>query len=192
VSQYTVQAVTGTPFTFPILATDVDKAEADLIVTVDPLTLPEGATYDPVTRTVSWLSPVKGSAKIKIEVDDGVGKPVKKTFKVKVRDPPENPEKNIKPRAGKIKGTQALVGIELRLPILASDQNGDKLTMTVDETLEPFTLGATFDPMTNTFIWSDPQLADIGTYSMKFQVSDGIKTVNRKVKVKLVSSFLGF
>ena len=78
------------------------------------------------------------------------------------------------------------------MPILASDQNGDELTMTVDETQPPFTLGAEFDPMTNTFIWSDPQLADIGTYTMKFQISDGLKTTNRKVKVKLRSSFLGF
>jgi hypothetical protein len=192
VTTYGPQAVTGTPFSVPILATDTDKLSEDLIVTVTMETLPKGATYDPMTRMISWDSPVKGKAKIKIEVDDGVGKPVKKTFKVNVRDPPSNPDKNVKPRSSKIKGTQALVGFEIRIPIQASDQNGDDLTYSVDETQEPFTLGATFDAKTATFIWSDPELAHIGSYTMQFMISDGIATVKRKVKVNLVSSFLGF
>lgn len=192
VTTYGVQAVEGTAFSVPILATDPATASDDLMVTVDPDTLPDGAVYDDGTRMISWDSPVLGKSKIKVQVSDGVNKPVNKTFKVVVRGPPANPDKNVKPRSAKIKGTQALVGFPLMIPIQASDQNGDMLTMSVDETKEPFTLGATFDTMTNTFIWDDPQLSDIDTYTVQVNITDGIATVKRKVKFKLISSFLTF
>jgi hypothetical protein len=135
---------------------------------------------------------VLGKYKIKVQVSDEVNKAVKKTFKVVVRGPPSNPDKNVKPRSAKIKGTQALVGFPLMIPIQASDQNGDTLTMSVDETKAPFTLGATFDTMTNTFIWDDPQLSDLGTYTVQVMITDGTANVKRKVKFKLISSFLTY
>ena len=137
-----------------------------------------------------WLAPK--THKIKIEVDDGVGKIVKKTFQVVVRDPPTNPSKQVKPRAAKIKGTQALVGVELDLPLQISDQNGDALTVTVDDSVPPFTYGATFDSGTNTFSWTDSELSHIGSYTIQFNISDGVATVKHKVKIKLVSSLYIF
>ena len=194
VTKYDVQAVTGTAFSVPILATDTDKPLSELTFTVDESLPPftEGATYNSMTRTISWDLPIKGKYKIKIEVDDGVGKIVKKTFKIVVRDPPVNPAKQVKPRAAKIKGTQALVGVELVLPLQISDQNGDALTVTVDDTVPPFTYGATFDSGTNTFTWTDSELSHIGSYTIQFNISDGIATVKRKVKIKLVSSLYIF
>jgi hypothetical protein len=192
VTTYSIKAITGTAFSFPILATDTDRLEADLIVTLDPETLPAGADYDSKSRTVSWASPVKGKYKIKVEVDDGVGKPVKKTFSVQVKDPSTNPDKNAKPRGSKIKNVQGLVGMELRLPIHASDPDGDDLMISVDQSKEPFTRGASFDQKTNTFIWADPELSDIGTYKLQFKVFDGTKTITIKVTVKIVGSILGF
>ena len=192
VAKYTVLALTGEAVTFPILATDTDLASGDLVVTVDTETLPEGATFDDVARTISWPAPVLGSHKIKVQVDDGVGKLVNVTYQVKVKDPDDNPDKNFAPRVGKIKNVQGLVGIELALPILATDQDGDALTISVDDTAEPFTLGATFDAKTNVFTWEDPALANIGTYKVKFNVSDGTKTVVLTVQIKIKSSLLGF
>jgi Putative Ig domain len=192
VTKYTVLALTGTPVSFPILATDTDLASGDLVVTVDDETLPDGATFDDVARTISWPAPVLGSYKIKVQVDDGSGKLVKVAFQIKVKDPDDNPDKNFAPRAGKIKNVQGLVGIELALPIFATDQDGDPITITVDDTAEPFTLGATFDPVTNVFTWPDPALTNIGTYKVPFQVSDGTKTVKLTVQIKIKSSLLGF
>jgi hypothetical protein len=192
VTKYTVLAVSGTPISFPILATDTDLAADQLVVTVDEATLPPGAAFDDVARTISWAAPVKGTFKIKAQVEDGVGNPVKQTFQVKVKDPDANTEKNIVPKIGKIENVQGLVGIPLVLPILASDQDGDPLTITVDETAPPFTLGAVFDEGTNTFTWEDPALKDIGTYKVKFSGSDGTKTETSTVSIKIVSSLLTF
>ena len=104
----------------------------------------------------------------------------------------QNDTKNLAPRVSKIKNVQGLVGIPLVLPILATDPDGDTITMSVDDTAEPFTLGATFDAVTNVFTWTDPTLADIGTYKVKFNVSDGTKTVVLTVQIKIKSSLLGF
>jgi hypothetical protein len=177
---------------FPILATDTDLASESLVVTVDETTLPEGAVFDDVARTITWDAPVLGSYKIKVEVSDGVGNPVKVTYSIKVKDPDTNVDKNLAPRVSKIKNVQGLVGIELALPILATDPDGDPITITVDDTAEPFTLGATFDAKTNVFTWTDPALANIGTYKVKFNVSDGTKTVTLTVQIKIKSSLLGF
>jgi len=194
VTQYTVQAISGTPVSFPILATDTDLAADDLVITVISITGPTGAvlpTYDELTRTVTWADPVKGSAKIKFSVSDGVNKAVTVTSSIKASDPDTNPDKNASPKVCKIKKVQGLIGTELALPILAVDPDGDTLTITVDEASEPFTLGATFDAMTNTFIWADSLLKDIGTYKIQFNVSDGIKTVKLSVTIEMVSSLLG-
>ena len=191
VSKYTVNAISGTGFTVPILATDTDKVAEELVVTVDPETMPEGATYDPMARTITWDDPVKGSYSIKTEVNDGVGNPVKTTFKVKVKDP-STKDKNTKPKASAIKNTQGMVSFELRVPLITSDADGDPITVTVDETKAPFDRGATFDPMTDSFVWLDPELGDIGNYTIQFMVSDGTATVKQKVKISIVSSVLGF
>ncbi len=192
VTKYTLQAISGTEIAFPILATDTDLDSAELVVTVDETTLPVGASFDEIARTVTWPDPVKGSAKIKVSVNDGVNKPVNVTYSVKVSDPDTNPDKNKSPKVSKIKSksVQGLVGFELALPILAVDPDGDTLTITVDDTQEPFTLGATFDELTNTFLWTDPTLQDIGTYKIQFNVSDGIKTVKLSVTIEIVSSLL--
>jgi len=191
VATYAVKAIEGTPFAFPILATDTDIASEDLVVTVDETTLPEGSTYDGKTRTVSWDSPVAGSYKVQASVDDGSGV-VKKTFKIKVSPASTNPDKNTKPKVSKIKNVQGLVGFPLVVPILASDAEGNALTISVDDSQVPFTLGATFDDETNTFNWPDAELNQVGTYSVVFTVSDGTAQSQLKVKIKMVSSFLTF
>ena len=192
VTVYQAHVVTGDAYSFPILATDVDLDSSELVVTVDPETLPENTTYDPETRTINCTSAVKGKAKIKVEVDDGIAKPVKKTMSVQTRDPDDNEAKNKKPRISAVKGTQALVNFELRIPLIVSDEDGDELTVTVDETQPPFTFGAMFDAETNTFIWPDPELTHLGNYKVKFTVSDGIANASTTVKFEVISSFLTF
>ena len=196
VTGYTVQAVEGEAVVFPVLATDTDKHTADLVITVDEETLPEGAVWDEEARTISWDNPTPvGKYKIKTFTDDGIAKPVKRTFTVRVRALDTDPDnKNKKPRAGKIKAARALVGIPFVLPILATDEDGDELTWSVDETQEIFQIGGAFDPETAVFTWDDPEGRYIGKWKVTFLVTDGIvsKPVKRKVTIELKSSILAF
>ncbi len=193
VAGYAPKAVTGEAFAFPVLATDTDKAADELVVTADPDSVPPGAVWDDDARTLTWDAPgPAGKYAFKVTVDDGVAKPVKKTFKINVKDPDTNDAKNRPPQPTKVKGVQVLAGVPFEMPILVRDLDGDDVTVTVDETKEPYTLGATFDPMTNTFAWDDPPLDALGKYKLVFQISDGTKTKKLSVKIKLVSSILAF
>jgi hypothetical protein len=75
----------------------------------------------------------------------------------------------------------ALVDHELSLPILATDRDGDPLTITPEDK-GPFELGATFDTATNTMHWT-PDCLDGGRRTAVFRVSDGAKT--KKIKVRI-------
>jgi hypothetical protein len=195
VTNYAVQAVTGTAFAFPVLATDTDKRTEDLIVMVDAKSLPPGAVWDAINRIISWDNPgPAGKYKIVSFTDDLIAKPVKRVFNIRVRDPDDDPERNKKPRAGTIKKARALVGLPFELPILASDEDGDDLSWSVDISKAPFTLGATFDTKTATFAWDGPEGRDIGKYKVVFMVTDGVinKPVKRKVTIQVQSSILAF
>ena len=190
VARFQVKAITGDDLVLPILATDTDKATEDLIVTVDPESLPEGVVYDAEARTFTWtgVGPA-GKYSIPFEVDDGIAKPVKVKFSIKVSDPDTSDTKNRPPRPTKIKKTQALSSFELVLPIFVVDPDGDMLTVTVDETQPPFTLGAVFDPEALTITWT-PAAEDVGKYTLKFQATDGTKTKGFKVKMTVANSIL--
>jgi hypothetical protein len=192
VSVYGVKAVTGRPLSFPVLVTDTDKISEDLIVTVDAGTMPPGSTWDAMTRTFRWDSPgPAGSYRFKITVDDGVAKPVKKAYKINVKDLLiDAGTKNKAPQASKVTGTQVLASVDFELPILVRDLDGDEVTVSVDQTQEPFTLGATFDQETLVVSWPDPPLVSIGDYTLQFTLDDGTVTRAFKVKLKLVSSIL--
>jgi len=193
IAGYKVKLVTGDDLVLPIVVTDTDALPDDLVVTVDESLLPAGATYDSESRTFSWAGAgPAGGYKLQFTVDDGVSKPVKGSYSVKIKDPDTNRAKNQAPKACKISSVQALVGFPLVLQIVVSDRDGDALVVSADETQAPFTLGASFDPETLVFTWPDPQLTEVGKYTLSFQVTDGIKTTKFKVKIKLVSSILAF
>jgi len=194
-TRYVVAAVAGEEVTFPVLATDVDLDAADLVVTEDPdrTKLPDDAVYDwdAGTRTFTWSAPgPKGGHTFAVIVDDGVNKPRSERFKIKVSDPDAKPEKNKPPTFSRVKKVQALVNVELSLPVLATDRDGDGLTLSADTDGEPFlTGGATFDPGTGVFTWT-PSFDDLGKHKVIFFASDGEKTRKLKVRIDVVSSLL--
>ena len=100
-------------------------------------------------------------------------------------------KKNHKPQVSKIKKTLALVGVDIAIPILVVDRDGDDLVITAITDKGAFAEGATFDPLTNTLHW-DASLAQIGKHKAQFQVTDGTVTRKFKVPIKVVSSILGF
>ncbi len=192
-TRYVTTVVTGDMLVQPVIATDVETASADLVVTVDETTLPPGAVWDDVARTITWraVGP-KGKYKVKVTVEDGQTKIVKSKITIKVVEPDTNLTKNLKPVVAKINKAVGLQGLPIVLPIFASDRDGDELTLTVDETKYPYTAGASFDTETNTFLWDSPVADDLGKVKLTFQVTDGTVTVKRKVTLDIKASLLSF
>jgi hypothetical protein len=186
---YKTRAIENVPVTVPILASDIEKLPADLIVTA-PDPLPAGAAWDDVTRTLSWPTPgPAGTYKFITTVDDGVNDP--RTFKhsIKVQAADVDALKNKPPIPTKISPVQALVDHEISFQVFAVDPDGDPLTFTVNTAKPPFDSGATFDDVTNTFTWT-PTFDDIGKVIATFKVSDGLKTVPLAVTIKVVNGLV--
>ncbi len=200
-SPYTVKVLEGEAVSVPVIVSDIEKTSDDLVVQENPdVPLPPGATFVEVddgmghiTRTLEWdgTQPA-GTYPCKLTVDDDddpLTKPEKFTTKIKVLAADIDPLKNKPPAPSKVKKVQALVGHEIVIPILAEDVDGDAVTISVNTEKKPFTLGATFDDVTNTFSWT-PTFDHIGNHSAKFKVTDGTKTKTLTVKLKVKSSLI--
>ncbi|MCB9897478.1 MAG: hypothetical protein H6825_05700 [Planctomycetes bacterium] len=192
-ARYTAYVIEGDTITLPLLANDTDKAQDELQFELLS-ELPEGATYDPDARTITWEPVVpKGKAKFKIAVDDGVlKKPKRFTQTIKVVPADAIPEKNKSPLYSKIKGVQALVGIALELPILVADADGDEVTVTPVLDKGVFALDVTdaaYDAETGVFSWT-PRFEDLGKAYARFLVSDGTKTKKVKISFKVVNPLI--
>ena len=192
VMNYSVKGVTGEALMLPVIVSDIDTPEEDITVTADLTTVPDGATWDAMTRVLSWpaMGPA-GKYSFKVTADDGANKIVNRTYKITVKDPDTNETKNTKPLTPKIKKAEPLDNELFELPILAYDRDGDELTISVDESVYPFTAGADFDPMTNVFTWT-PMIADVGKTTVKFTVNDGTVSKTFKVKLNVKASLLTF
>ena len=186
---YKVTLLEGEAADIPVIVTDVDKPADELTLAVDLSLLP-GATWDEVTRTVSFPGATAGKYRFTVEVDDEASKKPKRfKYSVKVVPQDTNELKNRPPTPAKMKKFQALVGFELSVPVLATDRDGDALTMTADTSKGIFARGATFDPGTGIVTWT-PAFEDIGKASGVILVSDGIKTKKLKVKVTVINPLI--
>ncbi len=197
-SPYTVTLREGVTASVPVLVADIEKLPVDLVVTEDPLApLPAGVTFQEVDdgnggllRTLEWDgSGLAGTYPCKLIADDGETTPRKFTTKIKVKIADIDPLKNKPPSPAGIKQVLALVGYEVRIPILADDLDGDAVEVTVNEAKYPFTAGAAFDGMTDVFTWT-PTFDDVGVKSVKFSFFDGVKTKTRTYKVKVISPLI--
>jgi hypothetical protein len=197
-SPYTVTLREGQAASVPVLVSDVEKLPSDLVVTVNPdVPLPPGVIFvekddgrGGLLRTLEWDGTgLPGTYSCKLIVDDGVTTPRKFTSKIKVKPLDVDPLKNKVPSPACIKQVTALVGYEVRIPILADDLDGDAVEVTVNEEKYPFTVGAAFDTVTDTFTWT-PNFDDLGVTSVKFFFFDGLKTKSRTYKVKVISPLI--
>jgi len=173
----------------PVLLSDVDKASAELEVTVDLSGLP-GATWDPEARTVNFPGALAGSYRFTVSASDGlIAQP--KTFKytVKVLAADLDPLKNLPPSPSRVKKVQALVGHPLVVPLLTTDRDGDALTLSVDPAAGAFGRGAVFDAQAGTVSWT-PTFADIGKWPAVVSVSDGVKTVKLKLSFQVINPLI--
>ena len=181
-------ALEGASLSIPVLLTDTDKVAAD--VTVTPVAVPPGSSFNEETRTLVWENAgPAGKYLCLIRVFDGVNKPKVYKFPIKIIPVDSDPARNKPPIPSKLKKVQALVGIELRLPILAIDPDEDPLTITPVTAVYPFTAGASFDAETNTFTWT-PTIDDVGTTKVRFRVSDGLKVKVLTVPIRVMSPLI--
>ncbi len=188
-ARYKTKALEGVAVDVPILVSDIEKLPADLVVTA-PDPLPPGATWDDLTRTLSWASPGPvGTYPFTVTADDGVNPPAKFKHTIKVIAADTNLLKNKPPVPSKITTVQALVGFPVSFRILAVDPDGDPVAVTVNLAKPPFTAGAAFDEGTDTFSWT-PTFDDIGKVTAVFLVSDGLKTVKLSVAIKVVNPLI--
>lgn len=187
---YSAKAVEGMPLSIPLIATDVDKAESDLVITPDLSGLPPGVTYDAGTRTVNWADPgPTGKYTFDVSVNDGFGSsPTVFTYKIDVRSANIG-GKNTKPLVSTVAPVQALVGIPFVLPILAVDREGDALTVTPDEGKGAFGLGAVYDDGLGAFVWT-AAFENVGKTSARLRVSDGNKTRSLTVKIEVMNPII--
>lgn len=203
VAAYKVKHVQGDAVSIPLVVLDREQPVEDLVITVDESKMPAWLEYDAATRTFRSTTEhptipteidgdsTKGGVKVKYEVDDGGKKPAKGKLVIKVLEPDEKPDKNKKPTPAKIKKAVAFVGLPFELRMIASDRDGDDLTITVDE--EDLPVGATFDGV-DTITWDAPTIDDLGKVKFTFFVDDGSgkKPKKSKVVVKVEGSFLAF
>jgi hypothetical protein len=105
-TSYKVTTYGGTTLRIPVVATDVDLAEDDLVVTVAKLDeLPAGVTWTAGNRTLTFDQDLPlGSYKVTVLVDDGINKLAKAKYSVVVKAPDANPDKNKNPVPAKSGG----------------------------------------------------------------------------------------
>jgi len=172
---YRARLLQGQAAAVPVLSTDTDQPAAQLVVMLAGAP-PPGVTYEEDTRTfeVSDALPA-GRYQLAVTVDDGVAKPRKATHRLDVREPDSDPARNRKPDVARVAQLQALVGVELSVPLIVSDLDGDPVTLTPRLDKGVFVLpgsDAAWDEATATLTWT-PELPHIGKQQAEFVASDG-------------------
>ncbi|GJM21642.1 MAG: hypothetical protein DHS20C15_15570 [Planctomycetota bacterium] len=190
-ARFKTRAVEGSDIQIPVLVTDIDEPSGEgITLTAEPLKkTPKGMSFDAETGMLSWPNAgPKGSYKIRILVqEDDVTKPRKVKFSFKILPPDENELKNKPPLGVKVSKLQALVGIELAVPILTADRDGDDVTVTIfDESKGVFALGAEYDAETSMLLWT-PEFDHIGKHKAAFRLDDGTKTKKLTLTINVVN-----
>jgi hypothetical protein len=169
----------------PIVPIDVDQPVSDLDIAFSFNGLP-GGSFDPKTGSVrapAGLAPGRYSFVTTVD-DGGPQKNLRKKYRLRVLEANTKGRKNHAPTPTKMSRSFALIGTELVLPILATDREGDEITIEPFDT-GVFLRGATFDPETNTMRWT-PDCVDAGRRQARFRLSDGTKTSRLKVRIDVL------
>jgi len=164
----------GEELEFVISATDSD----DDILTFSTPNLPQGASFNPATRTFSWTPSLgqRGSySYIRFRVTDGVLSDTEYiTFTVTPNDPPV---------LASISSHAVREGVALEFTVSATDADDDPLTFSADNLPD----GTSFDVETGEFSWT-PNSTQIGSYeNVHFEVSDGTFTDSEDITITVLS-----
>jgi hypothetical protein len=150
----------GATLSFTISGSD---ANGDSL-TYSASNLPVGATLNSTNRTFSWTPSLIQAGvytSVRFQVSDGKATDYE-DITITVTD-------EVAPVLNAIGDKSINWGATLSFTISGSDANGDVLTYSASN----LPVGATFDPVTQTFSWT-PEDSQAGVYaSIRFQVSDG-------------------
>jgi hypothetical protein len=168
IPNYTVNI--GQILTFTISANDSD---GDLL-TFTAGTLPSGAIFNSDTKTFTWTPTANqaGVYTVQFQVSDGKTN-VSGTTTITVTSNTNQP-----PIMASLPNYIINEGQPLSFIISASDPDSDLLTYTAGNLPN----GATFNSNTRTFSWT-PTFSQAGTYTVQFQVSDGISSVTEATTI---------
>ncbi len=163
-------AIVDQLLTFDVAATDPDSDN----LTFSASNLPDGAAFDPATRSFSWTP---GSAgvfpDIQFEVSDGLLID-SEAITITVEEPvPANQPPVLDP----VGDQTAVVDQLLTIDVAASDPDGDNLTFSASNLPD----GASFDDLTGSFSWT-PGSAGVFP-DIRFEVSDGLLTDSEAVTI---------
>jgi hypothetical protein len=161
----------GQPLVFTISGIDLDGGA----LTYSASNLPDGASFDPGSRTFSWTPGYDQAGvypNVRFQVSDGTST-VSQEITITVNDVNQPPLLNaIGPKTvdeGKL----------LAFIISANDPEGDTLIYSAHNLPD----GASFDPESQTFSWT-PGYDQAGVYpNVRLEVSDGTSTVSEEITI---------
>lgn len=167
----------GSLVQFIVSATDVDGDALNYSVVG---VLPFGATFNPASQVFSWIPnhAQSGTYNVIFMVSDGSLTDTE-TITITVNDVAVV---NNAPVLDAIGDKTILVGNTLSFTINASDIDGDVLSYSVSGV----PAGASFNAGTRTFTWT-PTIADLGTYSVNFSVSDALLTDSEVITITVTN-----
>ncbi len=168
-------------YSLKINATDPDEEDKGKL-TVDVSNLPQGASFDASSATISWTPGYEQSGNydgINITVTDPAGLSAQTTFTITVNHVNRAPEIQV---PGSQTGTE---NEPLSFSVSASDPDSEddgKLQMRANN----LPSGASFDAGTGSFSWT-PGFDQAGNYTLSFTVSDGQAEASADVEVSIAN-----
>lgn len=167
----------GTLLFFSINGSDRDSVS----LTYSANGLPDGASFDPVTKSFSWTPGYThaGVYNVTFTVSDGVSTD---SEVVEIQVSNTNRAPILDPIINQYGFFITLTGNNIEFYVSGSDPDGDPLEYSVVETLPA---GADFNPATNIFSWT-PDAGQSGIHTLTFMVSDGGLTDQRQVSIKVL------
>ncbi|MCL2701581.1 MAG: putative Ig domain-containing protein [Phycisphaerae bacterium] len=164
-----VHAAVGMPVQFVVQA----RTAEGVPLTYSCTDAPAGATFDAATCTFAWTPAQAGEFSATFLVSDGIDSvPMTVTLTVSGGDTNQPPVFDaILPQA-------VAVGVPLRFTIHATDPDGNALTYACINV----PLGATFDPVSRTFMWTPSQ---VGEFVVTFTAFDGLATTYLDVPISV-------
>ncbi|MFN9852315.1 MAG: putative Ig domain-containing protein, partial [Planctomycetota bacterium] len=137
----------GTPWSYVIVATDPDSTPAQLVYSLQSPTGDASVTFNPLTRTVGWLSSAAGQSKtIRVRVTDQAGSFAEQTFTM-VSIPART---GAAPRITSVPTGPAVLGQEYLYEVKAFDPNGDAIVFSLGQAVS----GASIDAVSGKLVFN--------------------------------------
>ncbi len=164
-------------------AEDADKEDAGKLV-YKAESLPEGATFDAASRTISWTPTYEqsGNYSVKITVTDVGGLTDTKNQDIRISHVNRPPVMNAIADQTADEGKAVSFTVEVSDP---DKEDANRLTVKA----EGLPTGAVFTPINKTFAWT-PNYEQAGEYTVTFTVNDGggmSESKTAKIKVNNVN-----